>query len=1405
MGSSKYTGVFTGSSPVIIFLFFFFFGTSIIGYCFLLSSFFSRAKVGGVVGVIVFFGCYFGSIGTSDTTPESTKNGLCLLSPLAFALGINALGNLQGADLGVSSGNMNEVINNFKFGTAFGMLIFDSIFYTFLGWYLHKVVPREWGVTLPWYFPCMPSFWCGTRPRSVVDTIGAKENPNIEPVNPELEKLRTQNRCIEIIHLTKEFHTPTGIKVAVNDLNLTLYEGQIFALLGHNGAGKTTTINIMSGMLPMSAGKASVLGYDVHTQMPIIRRNMGVCPQHNVLYPELTVEQHLAMFGRIKGLSGDRLTSEVRQKIEEVGLTEKANVMSKALSGGMKRKLSLAIAFIGDSKVVFLDEPTSGMDPYSRRFTWDVIKKNKAGRIIVLTTHFMDEADLLADRIGIMGEGALRCCGSSLFLKTRFGQGYHLTVTKTPSCNDEKLNSTIMKHVPGAKLLSDVGTELTFQLPVAESGKFASLFSKFDERGDHYGVQEYGVSITTMEEIFIRVARGAADEHETAEVAHNVLERRTSNERNGVTEKLTPATPIQQMRAVYTKRALVSFRDCKSVSCSLIVPILLVILGLCLVKFAFQNQDQPEKELTVQAYGQDVKLPYSVSSILSEDLVSDLVDNIKHVDASFVAEDKYRTTRRLWGWNYTHGIPCPVATRSLMGNIDFENDPPTCAYPDVFQQVLPESISPKAAAAAISDAQEISRGWREVAAFYGSVVLSKWNITSGTMNYLAYFNTSAHHAPPTFINAINSAAATAIRDSSISISNWPFPPTDFSNSFESAIKAYQTTTFVMIAIAFIPAGFVAFIVRERQDTNNAKHLQMLSGCEISTYWAANYLWDFTNYLPFFGCVVFLIYIFDVSPMVVDGGIGAVAVLFLFFGLAIVPFTYFLSYGFKSPSAAQIMLVLFNFVTGLALSIVAYVMSLDSVSGQHVRDLNKRLKFLYRIFPGFCVGDGLYNLAIANMVKDILGKGSVNPWDWDICGANVAFLIIDAVAYSILTLAIDFVLSYPKILTKVYPDPQIPVEPFELDVDVAAEEARMNTPNDDAVQVVQLRKVYRPNKVAVHNLQFGIPRGQCFGLLGINGAGKTTTLKILTGDVVATSGSARLAGLDVMTQLRDVRKVVGYCPQFDGLTDLLTVREHLEMYCRLRGIRKERMDNVISEKLAQLDLKEFENRLAGTLSGGNKRKLSVAIATVGSPPIMFLDEPSTGMDPVARRFMWKVIADISTMTKESTVILTTHSMEECEALCTQVAIMVGGRFRCLGNVQRLKARFGQGFTVEVKLGHDQQQQGQGETSAPQQDDKRTAVVKFFQKEFPEHQITESTDDHLIFKLTQKDLSVARVFDRLEHKKEKLGIQEYSVSQTTLEQIFNSFASQQEEERAPAPGTRPAGASVEMQPVAVSSAV
>ena len=174
-------------------------------------------------------------------------------------------------------------------------------------------------------------------------------------------------------------------------------------------------------------------------------------PQHDILYPNLTVEEHLQLFAAFKGVPAKDQKAEVETIIQSVGLTEKRKAYTRTLSGGQKRKLSVGIAFIGGSRIVFLDEPTSGMDPYSRRFTWNVIRSHREGRVVVLTTHFMDEADLLGDRVAIMGDGRLRCCGSSLFLKNLFGVGYNMTIEKMDAVkfNRARMTSMVIGQVGG--------------------------------------------------------------------------------------------------------------------------------------------------------------------------------------------------------------------------------------------------------------------------------------------------------------------------------------------------------------------------------------------------------------------------------------------------------------------------------------------------------------------------------------------------------------------------------------------------------------------------------------------------------------------------------------------------------------------------------------------------------------------------------------------------------------------------------------------------------------------------------------------------------------------------------------------------------------------------------------------
>ncbi|MEX2683931.1 MAG: ABC transporter ATP-binding protein [Candidatus Sigynarchaeota archaeon] len=204
-----------------------------------------------------------------------------------------------------------------------------------------------------------------------------------------------------------------GDVLAVDHLNLTIQKGELFALLGPNGAGKTTTIKVLCGLLEPTSGSASIGGFDVQREMDKIKHVIGVCPQESSIFPYLTGKENVELFGELHGLSGTALEKNVAAILGKLFLDEHASRLAQKYSGGLNKRVSIAMALVNDPAFLFLDEPTVAMDPQSRRAIWAYLKGLKArGKTIVLTTHYMEEAEHLADRIGIIDRGKLIALGS---------------------------------------------------------------------------------------------------------------------------------------------------------------------------------------------------------------------------------------------------------------------------------------------------------------------------------------------------------------------------------------------------------------------------------------------------------------------------------------------------------------------------------------------------------------------------------------------------------------------------------------------------------------------------------------------------------------------------------------------------------------------------------------------------------------------------------------------------------------------------------------------------------------------------------------------------------------------------------------------------------------------------------
>lgn len=236
--------------------------------------------------------------------------------------------------------------------------------------------------------------------------------------------MSSNTAAIQISGLTKKF----GDLIAVNDLNLEISQGELFALLGPNGAGKTTTINMLCCLLKPTSGTARVLGNDVAKKSYQVKKLIGVCPQETVLSERLNAWENLEVMGKQNGMSFGQQKRAATSLLERLGLLERARDRVPKFSGGMRRRLSLAMALLHDPEVIFLDEPTLGMDPQARRTMWDYISNLKGKKTILLTTNYMDEADELSDRVGIIDRGTLVALGTAQQLKTDLVESRTLTI-----------------------------------------------------------------------------------------------------------------------------------------------------------------------------------------------------------------------------------------------------------------------------------------------------------------------------------------------------------------------------------------------------------------------------------------------------------------------------------------------------------------------------------------------------------------------------------------------------------------------------------------------------------------------------------------------------------------------------------------------------------------------------------------------------------------------------------------------------------------------------------------------------------------------------------------------------------------------------------------------------------------
>lgn len=1113
--------------------------------------------------------------------------------------------------------------------------------------------------------------------------------------------------AVRIVGLRREFCRGGKSIVAVNNLYWTLQEGAVGVLLGQKGAGKSTTMKLMTGMLKPDGGDCFIYGKSIRHDLRGARQEIGFCPQHNILWPNLTVQEHLEYHAAIKGLEGEKIKAAALNMITALDLEDKASYLSKQLSGDQKRKLSLSIAFVGGSRLVLLDEPTAGMDVGTRRRTWEFLRTMARRSTVLLSTHFMDEADYLGSTFAIMSQGRLQCSGSTGFLKSQFGVGYVLTMSVVSHINRLATLEVIRRHIGEMEPLDRGAGEVACRLPIAARGQFPKLLQELEDNSTVYGITALSMSAITLEEMFLCIADGEAEKQADGAAEREVELGDSDGERSLLDASAVWNVEIEvatyrllwiQFRAMMIKRFWNSLRDRRTQFLQVGFPVICVLLAMLIPRV--KVFESPALDLTSNVYKRDVEVPIS---------------NCKDYLA---LTTPFAPTVTLLDW-----------------------DPPISA--SLFSNRLKESY------------------FQHDVARYGGMVCNAVPgavVPTDLYNGL-FYNSSAPHeigiVTAHFFSAwVRQITGDTKRNLHTTVDM--MPKTKGEEVLASWISAVIMASLIMIPFSFIPSNFVGFIVRERE--SKARHLQNISGLSLYMYWLANFVFDAVCCLITMVLVITVLVIFHRTEYIGRDSIGPTMVSMLLYSVSGILMAYAVSCFFADHTIAQRVVLLTNFILGF-LPVLA-VSALITADGGVAKRLADILPWIFRWFPSYCMGEALVYLSLTDVLYVL--ERAHGSWDMHVVGWPCVYMAAEIPLFLSITWLTNDAGHWQRI-RRLFHSANAEPEAFDdgEEGDVVAERSAILTDParvSDVVRVQHLRMVYPNGKVAVRDLTFGVRPGEVFGFLGTNGAGKTTTTAILCQEFPPTSGKASICGHDIVKASKAALHTTGYCPQSDACLDLLTVEEHLHFYAAVRGIVIAKRDAAVASLMRFCELTKFCNTRALQLSGVDRRKLSFAIALIGGPRVLFLDEPSSGMDPVARRGLWNAIEAVS---NHCSIVLTTQNFEEVEALAHSVAIMVDGTLRCIGNKAYLKQKYGAGLEVTIRV-----------RCRP------SVVYKFFLLAFKGSRKVDERGDRFVYQLHGSVQKLSVVFRKIEENKRLLLFSDYSVSQTSIEHVFMRMSEEAE---------------------------
>lgn len=881
--------LFKHSNFFLIWIFFIFYIIAVITFCFLISVIFKKAATAGKVGPIIFFLThvfYYQFRNDFASFDYALKLLYCLPLNTGMGQGILLILNLEQHQVGLQFSNFasHDNVSGFSVAEVIMVFVIASAIHLLLMAYIEQVFTGDIGVARPWYFPINPLIkLCNSKPKKNEEELHVK--PRMAPEDFEKDPLNMK-AGIKILSISKKF----GKATVVNQFTLNMYEDQITVLLGHNGAGKTTTMNMLTGMFSPSSGTAYLNGHDIRTDIDEARKSLGLCPQHNILFADLTVREHIVFFCRLKGVSNKiEIEDEVSKYVDLLDFSDKVDALSKTLSGGQKRKLSIGVALCGNSKIVMLDEPTSGLDAGARRALWNLLIEEKKGRTILLTTHHMDEADILGDRIAIMNEGELQTVGSSFFLKKRFGSGYKLICVKDQGCQPANILNVLRDFAPDVTLESDAQTEAVFIIGEENLPAFPTMFKKIEDQSKNLKILSFGCSLTTLEEVFIKVgsdANKSSNGHQQPNLQFNnfIPTRKVS----GFSFILYQIYAIIFKKFHYTRRNLYPIGWLTLVSAG----IMYVFLVAPIEYDSFYDYNTPKPQnisfssfnATVTGFEHDGSNPSLAAAYTNLFSGKDVIEPLTGTFEDYIF-NKFQISENMVYEDYLIGLSLYADNVTAWYN------------PSRLYSILPVFTLNTIHRAILKNIAGVE--------YDISVASRPFNVTWDRDEYPEETTITEETTTGKEISTEETMAKASEDDEE-----------ELTKEEELSLGATITNFFLMFLmffflLAYWPSIFITIKVKER--VSRSKLLQFISGTNRFIYWFTSFVIDFAFLLIIMYVIVGIVALNQRPYFRTGEQLGTLMTVFAFYGFSTIPFIYAASFVFEKHSTAETLIPVYGVI------------------------------------------------------------------------------------------------------------------------------------------------------------------------------------------------------------------------------------------------------------------------------------------------------------------------------------------------------------------------------------------------------------------------------------------------------------------------------------------------------------